>query len=149
MIHAEPCPAPEPEPNKLSDQVHEFAKVPVSKRVLMVFEGMDGRPAHTPATVCEFNVDPGNLLDYNEEVNSLFLLPPLVPSGQNPLVPPLVLPSPESPTSPVSWFLLTPALQGSHPASLSCFLSKKKPVPRLYLRWSGLSSPSVSASRAF
>lgn len=60
----------------------------------MELEDLDGSPAHT-----EFNMDPGNLLNYFE-VNSLFLLPSLVLPSMNSLVPPLVLSSLEFPVSP-------------------------------------------------
>ncbi|ROI15846.1 hypothetical protein DPX16_21353 [Anabarilius grahami] len=50
---AEPCSAPEPEPNLMSDQVRESATMPVAEGVLVEFEGIDGSPAHTPATACE------------------------------------------------------------------------------------------------
>ncbi|ROK87081.1 hypothetical protein DPX16_10221, partial [Anabarilius grahami] len=93
---AEPCSMfpRAPEPNIMSDQVLESETTPVPEGVLMELEDSDGSPAHT-----EFNMDPGNLLNYFE-VNSLFLLPPLVPSSMNSLVPLLVLSSLEFPVSP-------------------------------------------------
>lgn len=59
---AEPGSTLEPEHNIMSDQVRESATMPVAERVLMVFEGMNGCPAHTPATACKVNMDYGDFL---------------------------------------------------------------------------------------
>ncbi|ROL45353.1 hypothetical protein DPX16_4694 [Anabarilius grahami] len=44
-------PAPEPEPNNASDQVHDSATTPVPEGVLLEFEGIDGSPTHISATM--------------------------------------------------------------------------------------------------
>ncbi|XDV15169.1 hypothetical protein PO909_015299 [Leuciscus waleckii] len=49
---AEPCSAPEPESNIISDQVHESATTIVAEGVLVEFERIDASPAHTPAAAC-------------------------------------------------------------------------------------------------
>ncbi|XP_058617738.1 uncharacterized protein LOC131531178 [Onychostoma macrolepis] len=110
---------PEPaatEPLPSTDQVRELATSSVVEGVLVVLEGLEGSPAHTPTTEGELQLVSGR---YEEERKDIFQMDlidwfgevqtctpespvsPLVPSGPESPVSPLVLSSPESPVSPL------------------------------------------------
>ncbi len=112
----EPIIATELEPQASSDQVREQATLSVPEGVLVVIEGLEGSPAHSPATEGELQLVFGNHI---EELMDIFemdlidwfgeVLPsapkspvsPLVPSSPESPVSSLVPSSPESPASPL------------------------------------------------
>ncbi len=65
----EPIIATEPEPQASSDQVREPATSSVPEGVLVVIEGLEGSPAHTPATEGELQLVSGNHI---EELMDIF-----------------------------------------------------------------------------
>lgn len=97
---------PEPEPNIMSDQVCESATMPVAEGVLMVFEGMNGCPTHTPAIACKVNMDYGDFLEedlidwFTEAMTENSPISLTIPSPNIPVSPVL----PVSPTPPLSVF---------------------------------------------
>ncbi len=104
----EPIIATEPEPQASSDQVREQATLSVPKGVLVVIKGLEGSPAHSPATEGELQLVFGNhieeLIDwFGEVLPSAPKSPvsPLVPSSPESPVSSLVPSSPESPASPL------------------------------------------------
>lgn len=64
----------EPELHRNSDQVHEPTRLSVPVRLLVETEGMEGSPAHSPATVEELCVASGNYLEKEEVRNANVLL---------------------------------------------------------------------------
>ncbi|KTF76316.1 hypothetical protein cypCar_00043570, partial [Cyprinus carpio] len=93
--------AMEPEPPALSDQVHEPATLSVPKGVLVEIEGLEGSPAHTPASEVSISWPPGVVGSYST------MAPPAVDStvGHHPGWPlelHLAPPAPGSPLAPPS-----------------------------------------------
>ncbi len=100
----EPIIPTEPEPQTSSDQVREPATSSVLEGVLVVFEGLEGSAAHTPATEGELHLVSGS---YKEELLDIFKMDlidwfreVLTCAPESPASP-LVPSSPESPASPL------------------------------------------------
>ncbi|XP_058625419.1 uncharacterized protein LOC131536483 [Onychostoma macrolepis] len=94
----------EPEPQISSDQVREPATSSVLNGVLVVYESLEGSPAHTPTTEGELHLVSRS---YQEEHMDIFLMDlidwfgeVLTCAPESPASP-LVLSSPESPGSPL------------------------------------------------
>lgn len=62
VSQTEPYPAPEPEPNDISYQERESTTMPITKGLLVEFEGREGSSAHTPATVAVLCLASGHLI---------------------------------------------------------------------------------------
>ncbi|XDV29430.1 hypothetical protein PO909_032560 [Leuciscus waleckii] len=105
--------APEPEPHGKSDQVREPATPCVFEGRVCGVQRLGGKPRPQPCRYMASGNYMDELLEVVEEVNSLVLLPPLVP------------PSPEFPGTP----LVLPSLSLPPPLTVSSTAPPSKEVP--------------------